>query len=70
MNLGFDSMGTFQAENTEGAIHVTDLLTIRGSVAACPVDSKSEFNFNLVRSEYSYPGSCEITRVFPSPLSA
>ena len=70
MNLGFDNLGSLQAENTDSVGQVTDILTIRGSVAACPVDSKSEFNFNLVRSDYSSPGTCEITRVFPSPVSA
>jgi hypothetical protein len=70
MNLGFDGVGTLQAVNTASVGAVTDLVTVRGYVGGCSMDSKSEFNFNLVRSDYSYPGACEITRVFPSPVSA
>jgi hypothetical protein len=70
MNLVFNALGTLQATNTAQVGPVTDLLTIRGSVAACPVDSKSEFNINLVRNDYGSPGTCTLAHVFPSPLSA
>lgn len=70
INLVFDGFDTLQATNTAAVGSKTDLLTIRGSVASCPADSKSDFNFNLLREDLGSSGNCDLARVFPFAVSA